>query len=30
MRPIRHATHSVMATHTEEYIRTMRKFLAEH
>jgi pimeloyl-ACP methyl ester carboxylesterase len=26
---IRNATHSAIATHTEEYIRTMRKFLAE-
>lgn len=26
---IRNATHSAIATHTEEYIRTMREFLAE-
>ena len=25
---IRNATHSAIATHTEEYIRTMREFLA--
>jgi pimeloyl-ACP methyl ester carboxylesterase len=27
---IRNATHSAIATHTEEYVRTMREFLAEH
>jgi pimeloyl-ACP methyl ester carboxylesterase len=30
MHTIRNATHSAIATHTEEYIRTMREFLAEH
>jgi pimeloyl-ACP methyl ester carboxylesterase len=27
---IRHAGHSAIATHTDEYIRTIREFLAEH